>query len=257
MWALHLSTEVDGRKDARDFAAASCADLAATAGVVLAVAIDPTRAAPPPVDATAPPSAPDPPREDPPPPPALAREPADVVTPLPSRSMRQFVVAAGGAGSVGVLASPAFGVELGAAWVPHGFRVEVDGLWFPATEITGSAAGTGGSFSLLGAAAKGCWIPLDRRIRLGGCVGAQGGGLEAQANGLTVTTSMARTSTWVAATAGGLLVGRVFPHIGLRASLDLVVPFERDQFYVGGVETVHTPSPVAAQSSIGVEVQIP
>ena len=156
-----------------------------------------------------------------------------------------------------MLASPAFGVEVGAAWVPHGWRVELDGLWFPAAEITGSAAGTGGSFSLLGVAAKGCWMPLDRRVRLGACVGAQGGGLEAQANGSNLATSKATTSTWVATSAGGLLVGRIFERVGLRASVNLVVPFQRDQFYVGGVETVHTPSPVAMQSSVGVGVRFP
>ena len=92
VWALHLSTEVDGRQDTRDFSAASCADLAATAAVVLAVAIDPTRVAAPPVAAVVQPAAPAPPPDNPPPPPPLVVEPADAVVPPFPRSLRQFVV---------------------------------------------------------------------------------------------------------------------------------------------------------------------
>jgi hypothetical protein len=50
---------------------------------------------------------------------------------------------------------------------------------------------------------------------------------------------------------------RATPHLGLRVAGDALVPLLRDRFFVEGLDTIHTPSPVGAQVSFGVESQFP
>jgi len=264
-WALHLSTDVDGRRDAREFTAPACADLAAAAAVVLAVAI-----APPPIVAAAPaPDAPVAPPAVPSAPPPVAPAPA---LPLPSTAhehahvaesptapsrARAFTLSADGAASAGVLATPAFGLALGVAWVPPKVRIELDALWFPRSVVTGSP-GIEGTFSLLGAAARGCWMPIDGRVRVGPCAGLQLGAINASASGAAVTQSLPVTEAWFAVTAGALLSVRLLRHIAARAAVDGIVPLTRKDFDVSGqTDTLHRSSPVSVETTIGVEVQIP
>jgi hypothetical protein len=236
VWTLRLATEVDGRKDERDFVAASCAELAATAAVVLAIAVDPS------------------PRQ-----PASVPQ-ATATAPSTSRAPRfpSLAITAGVSATAGALASPALGAELGVAWLPPKARLEVEGLWLPASDVSGARQGTAGSFSLLAAVLSACWSPLSGRIRPAPCLGVEAGRLEAEAEASPGVVPKARATPWVAGEAGGVLVVIVAPHVAVRARLDLLVPFVRDSFTISGIEpAIHTPSPVAGEASLGVEVEFP
>jgi hypothetical protein len=158
-----------------------------------------------------------------------------------------------------VLASPAFGAEVGLAWTPRKARVEIDGLFFPSSQVAGSA-GVGGSFTLLAASASGCWLPLDAPVTLGPCVGLEVGSLEGEGTGTGVSATP-EPSVWIAGTAGGLLLVPVLrptvSWLSLRAGANLVVPFRTETFLVAGTSYSHAPSPVAGEASLGVEAHFP
>jgi hypothetical protein len=248
VWTLRIATEVDGHKDERDFAAASCAELAATAAVVLAIAVDPSH------------SLPDGRPSSPEPAPADGSAQARATRPSASRAPRfpSLAVSTGASASAGAVASPALGAELGIAWLPPKARLELEGLWLPASDVSGARPGTAGSFALLAAILSGCWSPSAGRVRPAACMGVEAGRLEAEAKASPGVVPKARATPWVAGKAGGLLVVIVARHVGVRARLDLLVPFVRDDFAISGIEpAVHKPSPVGGEASLGVEVEFP
>ena len=283
-WALHLSTEIDGHQDERDFTAASCAELASTAAVVLAIAVDTTRR--PAGDSRTPASAPaSPPPPSPPEPASSAAGPrrasSSAAAPGPStgssrpvRTRRHplprplrlppFAITAGAAGSLGVLATPALGAELGLAWTPRHARVELDALWFPHSVIQGGAGtGTGGTFELVAAALSGCWLPVDpRRVRLGPCASIQVGAARC-GPALAAVTSTPASSPWVA---GAL---ERAPRVAVRAAPRPAAQLgPRRSVRAQGLRVSRRapaptsipctpPSPVAAQASLGLEAHFP
>ncbi len=255
MWTLLLTTEVEGAANVRQLRAATCAELAHATAVMLAIAVDPARAvavAEGPNPASSAPlarSAPETPpvREQP-----RAGRPQARAGAV--QSFAGFVVAGG---SLGAVASPAFGTGLGVAWLPGRFRFELDGQWFPPSHITGVAQGTGGQFHLLLVGLTGCWSFLPGTIDLGACIGGQGGSVAATGSGSAVAISTSTHTAWAATKAGGLLVWSPTPRFGLRLSADLVVPLLRNRFLILAEGAVHTPAPVGALGLAGVEVRFP
>lgn len=289
-WTLHLSTAVDGQTDERDFAAASCAELAATTAVVLAIAVQPITPSasaplppppPPPVPPVAPeippplglpspaptaapsvpPTSPSPSSSTPPSPEPAPSPPSSPPhrTPSAPNPLLLFAASASATGSVGALATPAFGVEAGLSWLARKGRLELDGLWYPSTQIQGSVPNTAGSFGLLGAALSGCYSPWNLRgFELGGCLGVQAGQLSFEPIGTGIRFPSPGHSPWLAPTGGALLIWRPLARLHLRASLDLLAPLYRKDFIVAGInEPIHTPAPVAGQASIGAEIPFP
>ena len=275
-WTLHLATELQRRSVERDFTARSCAELAAVVAVVLAVSVDPeeasasvamtSRSIAPPLPSAPAPAPPSPARALP----ALAegalpRPTLSGAAPLPEPSPEHlpaatslhvppFAIAVDARASLGVLASPALGIDVGLAWTPSHARLELEGLWFPSAEVTG--AGAAGAFALGAGELAGCWMPLDGAIALGPCLAVEAGALRAHATGAGITSTPA-TSAWVAGEAGALIVWRPLPHFGLSAGLDLEVPFVRENFTVSSRGTVHHASPVGAEGTLGAEAHFP
>ena len=258
--------------DTRDFSAPTCTELASTAAVVLALAVDPTRATP----EAAPP---------PPPPPPLpvpeATPPIPLLPPEPSPTPQSFPPALGAPrekepdahpgsirlpplfGSIGAratwgeLASPTFGLVAGVGWSPRHARVDLSFLWYPTTEILGPVPNTGGAFGLVGASVDGCWLPLERgRFALGPCGGIEVGDLSAQANGGVVTQSNPSSSVWAAAALGAIATYRLLPHLRAKAEVWGLAPITRHDFVITHVDTVHTAGPVAAAVGLGIEASL-
>jgi hypothetical protein len=273
-WSLHLEMDASGLRDARDFRGSSCEELAATAAVVLAIAVDPSHDAPtvaapppqpppppPPVPQLPPPPIASPPAQgEPPPPPVPASRPV-AIRPRrdsPRSPLVSFAAYSDVIGSVGILATPSFGADVGIAWLRPEARVALGALWLPSTEIPGPRS-TGGSLALIGGTLSGCWWPLPApRFGIGPCLGAQLATISAQATG---SASGSRSSLWGAGTAGGLFLWHPTRHLAARATLDLVVPFVRETFYIQEVTSkndlsVHTQS-VGAQAGIGAETTFP
>jgi hypothetical protein len=277
LFELRLTMELDGHREERNLRATSCAELADATAVVLAVAVDGTRAsetspspeaAPAPsepspafVAATANPSAAPTPEPIATTPAATAARTQVAATaeaappPAKPRTPSSFSLAAMGTQSLGQFGVSAFGAGLAVAWRYGGMRVEVDAAWFPRSHVYGSSTGAEGDFGLWLAGLTGCWSPLRGPVALAGCAGGEAGRVEAEGSGSRVATAVAAQSPWVALKGGALLVWNVTPAIALRAGADAVFPLVRDTFYVGYVGDVYTPSPVAARWHGGAEVQ--
>jgi hypothetical protein len=272
VWTLHLVTEIEGkesRSNVREMAATSCAQLASAAAVVLAIDVDPARAAQPaPADEPSAPSSPpesgsrqDAPLRNPLPPvketPSAPDQAPAQLPPSGASHPRTFAIAVLAGGSAGVLATPAFGTGLGAAWFPSRFRIEVDGQWFPASRVQGTLPGTAGDFDLMVVGLTACWSVVAGRANLATCVGADGGRLRAMGIGSAVAVSNTVDTLWLATKVGGLLTWSATSALALRLDVDLVFPLVRHRFLVVADNSVHTPNPIAAQTLAGIEVRFP
>jgi hypothetical protein len=270
-WTMHLVTEVEGRRDERDFDATSCAELAATAAVVLAIAVAPSAsqgAAPTPTQPLATSQLAEAAKAAPPPwaaPPlrtgGVTRSVEPSSRPVTTGAVRRLLLppiafSLATSAAAGITTALAPGATLGVAWLPPRARLELDGTLFPASAVGGSTAETGGAFSLLKASVVACWSPMPGRVRPAACAGVDAGAIGARGTGTRVA-STPETAPWIAVQAGAQFVVGVVPHLSARATLAAVVPFLRDSFFIeGSNETIHTPSPVGGEGSLGIEVEL-
>lgn len=270
-WSLRLTTEIDGSDNphVREMTASSCTELAHAAAVVLAVDVDPHSA----------PSQETPIFKADPKPQEIAPQPASrpIQIPFPTQTTstadapataidrhgpralpKTFAASAIGVGSIGVVKNPAFGVGLALAWVSSRFRVELGGQWFPSAHVDGSLQNGGGDFNLLRADLTGCYALVPSRLaNLSACTGMQVGRLQASGSGSGLDQSTTVNSLWLAPKAGGLFTFDASDTFALRLNADLVVPLERQSFLVSGEGSIQTTSPIAFETSAGVELRFP
>jgi hypothetical protein len=97
------------------------------------------------------------------------------------------------------------------------------------------------------------WLALSS-AEVGACVGAELGWLWGSSS--DVSGPEERGTLWSAA--GADLVGRwaLAPRLGLDLSVGARVPFERDEFAIGGVGRVHQVGTVIGRAGLGLSVQL-
>lgn len=252
-WSVHLVTDVDGARGERTLDANSCASLANATALIVALAVDPSRAraaqSTMPGARVAHPSAPE----------LTAPQSAP-----PSHTLKvQALVAAGAAFDVGTLPSPAVAgqLALGALFGP--LRLEVSGAdWFAqraTKDVDGASEGV--RIHLFDAALRAC--VRDRfglGFELNPCLGASV--VVASSDGFgpaPAFTPQHELSAWGAAGASLLAEWNFAGPWALRASVGADVPLVRRNFVVrlSGQPDVglHRPSVVAGTASLGVELR--
>ena len=110
-------------------------------------------------------------------------------------------------------------------------------------------------FTQWGIAAGGCWrIPLAESISLEPCGGMEVGQMVSTPEGLEDRAT--RAPTWLAVRAGPHVNWRFLPRAGLWAGAEALVPLARPAYKVGGVGTVARTLPVGVSGFAGVEIRL-
>ncbi len=271
-WRLALTTtDASGRLAVRQIDAESCAAAADAAAVILALAIDPSRAlggdsdrdaapgsAAPSLDAS---SGGDARAQEPPPArtgPATQERPA----PDPARDAEDagsepppfpLFLAAIAASDTGTLPSTGFGVRGGLGLDLGLLRLEgLVGYWPTVDADLGGFPARGGAFTLLTADLRACLLFDTGVVAVGPCAG--GGLARVHAEAFGVTIPIATATTWGTLLADGLVRVRLSRHFSLRLSAGLSVPLIRPVFAVEDLGPVYQPSAVALQIGAGMEV---
>jgi hypothetical protein len=242
--ALVLTIRSPHGEGTRRVVAPQCRSLGRIAALVLALTIDPSAALPP---EPAPPPEPDPnsrpePEPEPKPAPAPAttpepdptspREPDPTPQPQPSKATRTptagraptrdrsrsidrsrtaplhgSVVVGAGLGAF-ALPRPTAAFELGLAIAGTQWRAELAAhYWAPSERASSRNATIGGSFQLVGATARGCWVPRWRTIEVPLCALASASAMLGRGTGALASTEDA-ASPFVAAGGGPTLAWR-------------------------------------------------
>lgn len=262
-YRLALTTTRDGTRGERILDDKSCAALAESAALIVAMAVDPAIALTMDEPAAAPPapttSASEP--EPPAPPPVAAPTPprADTpsmvpVTPPPSQRPRPRVLVAAGGDVLGyVFPRATLGVSLSVGAIVGPLRFDVGGHYAPSSEHDLAApAGASGSFELLLARARAAWLWSIGAWELGPMAAFEAGRARARGNGLS--TSLEARTPWFAGSFGALASHR-FGRFAVTGEVSLIAPLTRPAFIVEGAGTVHTPAAVAIRAGLSVEVR--
>jgi hypothetical protein len=275
-FVLDLVVEGTTGVEQRQLRDASCEALAEAAGLLIAVAADPTLAQAPASPADEPPPSepplevpptPDPGPTTPPPPaaaspsttpttPAADRTPTDA-TPSPPTKLRA-VVRAEVLGQFLRLLPNAAGVGVGGALgllLPRA-RVELRGRYFlPQRTRYDERPAIGGDFELWTLGVVGCAEPHRGRVAFPLCGGLELGGVRGQSFG--VPASSPATSLVADLTADAAVVIALRPRLGLWLGAQGVVALLRPRFHVRGLDTLYRVGPAALRLVAGVEVRFP
>jgi hypothetical protein len=107
---------------------------------------------------------------------------------------------------------------------------------------------------IAGRAAASRLIPYAEGAALGACASLFAGVIAGSAHGYSVNGSESRA--WGAASASALWRARLFRGLALRAEVQALVPFRRQEFSIDGLGVVYRSSPAAALLEIGAELTI-
>lgn len=272
---LRVRTRIEMRaptRGERELVTADCASALEGASLVIAMSVRGTGPNEPnPAERGEPTAAPSPTTNPPAPTPQTAPPPTatSVSAPMPPPSAPsapsegniantrsgtvRMVAGLVGSGLVGTLPEPTVG---GGAFVgarAGAVRVEVQ-AGLHASQRAEARPGAGGDFSLLSAAARGCFDFVRTSVGLGPCVGLELDRLSGQGFGASGSTS-SDVAMLFGPTAGVLLGVSVASWVGIRALAEGMAPIARQTFVIGNVGTVHRPSPVAGRIEIGPEVR--
>jgi hypothetical protein len=269
-----------GASDSRTLLDADCRLLAQAAALMVAVAVDPDSAVraltidPPPILPMPPAREPiaEPTRIRPVVKPPLSPTPTTnhattPVTPVRcsaapigrrvARAPRSICAALGvrGALQAGVLPQaiePGVQGEVAVLW-PR-IRVELGGSHWPHRSVRDDS-GRGGDLQLSAAHVAGCFRvgtgPLEVPLCTGLEVGALGG------VGAGIARPKRDVLAWGAAILGSRLMWPFVRRAALVAQADLVLPFDRYVFTIGGTEQIHRTDAVAGRGMLGVELRLP
>jgi hypothetical protein len=295
-WHVELTTWREGEEGSRSLVAPSCRSLADATALIVALTIDPTRAArvAPSASAVAEPNVAPLPLGTATPPdgshtaPANAGHaaPADAnhaarADPSHARSAAEasaarragrsgdgfWAVALAATGDVGRLAGPSLGGRLAGAWIEEPWRLEAYGFaWgLPTRSTPASSSAYGADVEMFGGAAAACVSLLRGWIEVAPCLGAELGDVHGQGFGVQKPQSQDRA--WVAAAASVRASRRIAGPVFMSVELGAVVPFASDGFNldIASVsdpfdptgKTVYSPSAVQGRAALGVEVRIP
>lgn len=97
-------------------------------------------------------------------------------------------------------------------------------------------------------------IPYADEAALGACASLFAGAIAGSAHDYSVNGSQSRA--WGAASASALWRARLFRGLALRAEVEALVPFRRQEFSIDGLGVVYRSSPAAALLEIGAELPI-
>jgi hypothetical protein len=125
---------------------------------------------------------------------------------------------------VGLWDRPTFGPGLTLGLEQGMFRAELSGLWFP--PLTLRAKGREIEATLGAVRASGCLLFGARRVRGGGCAGAEFGGVRAH----NAAASRTPRTWWGAALVGGRIQVALIARLSLVASADLLVALTQLEF---------------------------
>lgn len=263
-YRLRLHMEVgDGSATDRVLDDPSCAVLAETAALMIAVTIDPTavtRPPPPPVEPTPPPQEVEPPKKVEP---AVAAP--EVVTPtrrscdvgpsrLKSGDLRPCGAIEAYAGAqLGILPQTigaGVGGTIAITWAR--VRLELGGShWFRRTARTDDARG---ELSLSAGSASVCARLGRHRFELPLCGGAEVGAIHGR--GLGISEPRTERVLWAAAVLGPRAMWVVHPRLALLFGADLVIPLARYRFEIAGIGVIHRVDPVGGRFRLGLGVRL-
>ncbi len=266
-WVLELTLR-SSTVEQRTIRATTCAALAEAAGLLIAVAADPTLAA----AEQEPPSDPPPlvPIEPPPvveePPSGEVVLPGPIVSPPPDRDpprRRSRVRATIRVDAVGqflrvlpAVAGFGFGGAIGAMW-PRA-RVELRAHWYLPSETTYTdVPDAGGRVDLWTIAPAGCWAPTFARSRLSLplCAGVELGGMRGRSIG--VDENGDATVFFASVVGDATLVYAPVARLGLLLGPQVAIAARRPAFHVRGRDPVFESGPAAIRLVAGIELRLP
>lgn len=255
-WQVHLETPGDGAPRVREIHGATCAAIAETTALILAMMIDPAAAAAaPPSEAPRVPV--EPPRLPieaprlPVEPPRLPVTPPEPPTPTPTPTSFRLTALTGL--DTASLPDLAFTLGLHGSFVYGPQRFEL-GLAFRPSRKGNSTMQTsaGADVDLLTGSAATCTQFSKGILEAGPCVGFELGRLHA--SGFGVSSPGEGSTLWAAIEGGGVLSVRIFSQLSLVLRLGAAVPLLRPSFVLVNVGPVFRPPAVTARGSTGVEV---
>ncbi|WP_394824698.1 hypothetical protein [Pendulispora albinea] len=269
VWAVELTSEMDGRSHRRVMRAPSCAELGSAVATVLALGVSGERPTPSNVPSGETSREKDEKGEkrekdersaaseedensakrerDRAPAARAARPPSELV---------RFAAGLDVAGGTGASGATSLGVGGQIAWLPGRSRLEVGAVYFPPAEVSGEKSGIAGAFDVMAGTVAACHALIAGSFQLSPCVGAEVGRIHASGRGSAVKTSFEDAKLWVAGKGGALVVWRL-GRFGFRLQLEAVVPVSRHRFFIEGVGEVYRPAPIGGRVLLGGEVHFP
>jgi hypothetical protein len=193
-----------------------------------------------------------------------AGEPADDSTAVSRGGAREWRFG-GGAGLVadaGTLPGLGMGAALGVSLGVDALELRLLGTYLPprdaqiAPAATSGAASPGAEIELLAGSLLGCAPRLLRasNLALGVCAGGELGRLSGRGTGVTVARS--GTSLWASARADAEARWTLAQSLSLDVGLSALVPWERDEFSIGGVGRVFRTSAVVGRATVGLSYEL-
>jgi len=260
-WEVQVSVRLNGREGRRHITVERCSDAADFVALAVVLAVNPDFApaevidspdAATPVDAEAispfGPSAAE-----------VASQPAE-----PSQPARQPVVdkkktplflsfGVGGELDLGTFPSPRGGLAIdgGVSW-PHWF-LSLSGALYPAVQEDFAGASGPIAFSLLALRARGCYLFGRSGFRLGPCLSAEMGTMQAGQTSGNVDPPEA-TEFWSAVSAGLQAELAVLAWLSPFATANASFPLTRPRFLLDDGTLVHQPSVVALTGAVGIRL---
>ncbi len=258
-WRLRVSVRLPSGAVDRELTAGTCDELAAAAGLIIAVALDPLRVQqvrpPPPPKPTGPPQAwVNPPRQpDPDPDPGPDPDP----DPDPEDALRAFDLRLAGMLDVGSVSALRGGVQAGFGVVRRWFRVDGSALyWAPrAIRPYDAAPDAGARLQQAGAAGRVCLKPALGRFEASSCGGLEGG--MSWSRGLGPQSSQTTALPWLTTTAGLEVAWVSRASVGLFAGVDAQFHLVRPRVNINGLGEALEVAPVGARAVVGVLFRLP
>lgn len=258
---LNVSVRLpDGAVD-RELTAGNCDELAAAAGLIIAVALDPLRVQqvrPPPQPKpvpTGPPKA----WANPPRPPTTTREPEpEPERPpepeLPPRAVDLRLAAMLDVGSLAVLRG---GAQAGFGVAGPWFRADASVLyWAPrAIRPFNVAPDAGARLQQAGLGARACLKPELGAFEASSCGGLEGGA--SWSRGIGLDNPQTTTLPWLTATAGLEVAWVSRAAVGLFAGVDAQFHLVRPRVNISGLGETLKVAPVGARAVVGLVVRLP
>ncbi len=243
-WLVRLRTRARSLTGERTLVGATCEEVRRATALIVALMLNPNvRVDPPSPEA---PPAHSVPRS------ASKSPPAKQRAVMPSASALDLLLGVGLTGGIGVLPGAAMGLQLRAGAETSNWSVEARGeAWLPRRKVSDDSLGAGGDFRLLGADLRACY-QRSERLGFGLCGGP--GLRRMRAEGFGVSDPDSATAVWPALALEIFARLPIWKALGLRAAASGEFPFRPPTFRLAGLGDVHTPSSIAGQVDLGVEL---
>ncbi|MCH9682206.1 MAG: hypothetical protein K0V04_12280 [Deltaproteobacteria bacterium] len=272
-WILRVRTELPTGLVQREVESDTCTELAAAAGLIVAVALDPLRVLhtvePPAAVVVGPPLGPRPPAELTPSaepvvaPPVVEPEvapaiesPPEVAEPPPKPARRALDLRLGVLGEFGTLAVARVGGWGSVGYVGKRFRVDLAGqYWGPRRVLPFEQEPSAGvAVQRGGVAGRACLVPTDGPWELDTCVGIEAG--VDRARGVGLGRSRVTHAPWLAAAIGPQVSWLSARGVGVWVAADAMVHLVRPTWSVTDLGRVAQTGPVGFRVVLGPTVRL-